>query len=105
MPLSRLDLLLQHLEEEPDDPFNIYAVALEYMKTDVQKAVKFLLLLLHEHENYLPTYYHLGKLKHQLGHTEAAKRILTLGIERAEKAGELKTLRELKNALMEIEFE
>ena len=78
---------------------------MEYMKTDIDKAVKFLLLLMHEHEDYLPTYYHLGKLKQQLGHAESARRVFTLGIEKAEKAGELKTLRELKNALAEVEYE
>lgn len=103
--MSRLEILLQHLEEDPHDPFNIYAVAMEYMKTDINKAVKFLLLLLHEHEDYLPTYYHLGKLKQQLGHTEAAKRVFAKGIEKAEKAGEFKTLRELQNALAEVEYE
>ena len=105
MPLSRLEQLLQHLEEDPGDPFNIYAVAMEYRKTDVQKATKFLLLLLHEHEDYLPTYYHLGKLKQEQGNVSAAKRVFSLGIEKAEKFGELKTLRELKSALMELEME
>ncbi len=103
--MSRLEILLKHLQEDPNDPFNIYAVAMEYTKTDIDKAVKFLLLLMHEHEDYLPTYYHLGKLKHQLGNTEAAKRVFTKGIEKAEKAGEYKTLRELKNALAEVEFD
>jgi tetratricopeptide (TPR) repeat protein len=102
---SRLQQLLSFLEEEPNEPFNIYAVAMEYLKTDIQKAEKFLSLLLHEHADYIPTYYQLGKVKLELGNIVAAKRIFSLGIKKAEIAGDAKTLKELRNALLEIEFD
>jgi hypothetical protein len=59
---TRLDTLLQFYKEEPDDPFNIYALAMEYQKTDVKKALDHFALLLQNHDSYLPTYYQAAKL-------------------------------------------
>ena len=39
--MDRLGQLKQFVAEEPDDPFNAYALALEYLKTDPKESVHF----------------------------------------------------------------
>ena len=102
--MSRLHQLLKFLEEEPNDPFNIYALALEYQKIDQEKALAFFQLLTEEHADYVATYYHLGKLHEELGNKEEAIRILETGIEKARTCQDYKALRELQSALGEIQY-
>jgi tetratricopeptide (TPR) repeat protein len=102
--MSRLHQLLKFLEEEPNDPFNIYALALEYQKIDAEKALTFFELLTKEHADYVATYYHLGKLHEELGNKEQAVQIFETGINKARSANDLKALKELQNALGEIQY-
>jgi tetratricopeptide (TPR) repeat protein len=102
--MSRLHQLLKFLEEEPNDPFNIYALALEYQKIDPEKALTFFQLLMEEHADYVATYYHFGKLHEELGNKEEAIKILETGIEKARLCQDYKALRELQNALGEIQY-
>jgi tetratricopeptide (TPR) repeat protein len=102
--MSRLHQLLKFLEEEPNDPFNIYALALEYQKIDQVKALAFFQVLTEEHADYVATYYHLGKLHEELGNKEEAIRIFELGIEKARSCRDNKALRELQSALGEIQY-
>jgi tetratricopeptide (TPR) repeat protein len=102
---TRLEQLQKFLEDEPTDPFNIYALALEYQKLDSSKALNLFKQLVTEHESYLPTYYHLGKLHEELGERQQALEILTKGIIQARNQKDLKALRELQAAYNEIEFE
>jgi tetratricopeptide (TPR) repeat protein len=102
--MSRLHQLLKFLEEEPNDPFNIYALALEYQKIDHEKALAFFQLLTVEHADYVATYYHLGKLHEELGNKEEAIRIFETGIEKARTCQDYKALRELQSALGEIQY-
>ena len=36
---SRIEQLKQFAKEDPNDPFNKYALALEYQKTDARKGI------------------------------------------------------------------
>jgi lipoprotein NlpI len=38
--MTRLEQLHQFLQEDPADPFNLYALAIEYQKTDIPHALK-----------------------------------------------------------------
>lgn len=105
MPETRLHQLLKFLEEDPRDPFNLYAVALEYIKTDPQKAVPFFELLMDRHAEYVPSYYHYATLLVDLGQSERAKKILQVGIGIASKSGDLKAVKEMQNILSELEFD
>ena len=102
--MTRLEQLQQFLKEDPADPFNLYALALEYQRTDVPQALKLFDQLLLEHEDYLPTYYSSAKLFAEAGDTEKAIRLYEAGIERARTRGEMKTMRELRSALDELQF-
>lgn len=101
--MSRLDQLLAFLHEAPDDPFNIYAVALEYVKTDPEKALTFFEHLSEKHPDYIPTYYAYGKFLADSGQVQKATEMFGTGIRKAEEKGEAKTARELRNALSELE--
>ena len=100
--MDRLALLHQFLEEEPGDPFNRYALALEYEKHDVQKARALYAELLKDHANYLPTYYHAGKLLASVGATIEATEVFARGMALARSTNETKALRELQNAYNEM---
>ncbi len=100
--MNRLEQLQQFVDDDPNDPFNLYALALELMKSDVSKAEALFNKLLSEHETYLPAYYQAGDLFESLGKHARAIEILQKGITLARSAGEMKTLRELQTMLDEF---
>lgn len=105
MNTSRLEQLQQFLKEDPKDPFNLYALALEYFRlAEVDEARRYFELLLKEHASYLPTYYHAAKLYETLDMANEALRVLEAGIELARAQHQDKTLRELKSYYDELEF-
>ena len=73
MQNQRLAQLLEWLENEPNDPFLIYAVATEYKKNNPQKTLEYFEKLLREHEEYTGTYYHAAALYVALGKREEAR--------------------------------
>lgn len=103
--MTRLEQLHQFLNEDPQDPFNIYALAVEYQKHDSSQALRYFEQLTREHENYLPVYYMLGKFYANQGNTESAIAVFEKGIEKAREQKDVKTQRELRSALDELMFE
>jgi Tfp pilus assembly protein PilF len=103
--MNRLEQLLQFYKEDPQDPFNIYALALEYLKTDQRQALHFFDILLVQHPAYLPVYYSLGKYYQEQDEREKAKQLFEKGISLAASKNEHKTLRELQNALNELLYD
>lgn len=101
MNQSRLEQLFVFLQEDPRDPFNWYAIATEYLKTDPQKALTYYEQLLREHENYVPTYYHAAKLYAQLGNSHQAEKTFKKGISLSQQQGNRNAQRELQNAYNE----
>jgi hypothetical protein len=98
MSSSKIEQLLEFLKEDPKDSFTLYALALEYEKTDGNKAKEYYDLLLNEHSDYLATYYHAAKWYEKLD-KEASKNIYRKGMELAQKQGKVKPYNELQNAL------
>jgi lipoprotein NlpI len=105
MSLSRLDQLLEFYKQDPDDPFNVYALAIEYIKRDAAEAQRYFDLLLAQHASYLPTYYHAAKFYQEAGDTAKATTIYEKGIALARTTGAHKALRELQSAYNEMTFE
>lgn len=103
--LHRIQQLLAFLEEEPDNPFNLYALALEYQHTDPKQADNFFNQLLTVHKNYLPTYYHAAAFYAEEGNIQKAKETYEKGIELATKVQDEHALKELKNAYLNFQFE
>ena len=105
MSLSRLDLLEQYYKEDPNDPFNVYALALEYQKTDPLRSRDLFEKLLTEHTGYLPTYYHAARLFADINEGAKAKSVYEKGIALAKQKLDNKALRELQSAYNEFLFE
>ena len=99
---SRLNQLLEFYKEEPNDPFNIYALATEYKPIDPEKALTYFELLIENHPDYVATYYHLAHLYLELEKEEEAKITFENGIEKATINNENLMLRELKSAYDEF---
>jgi tetratricopeptide (TPR) repeat protein len=99
---SRIQELEGFVKEDPHDPFNLYSLALEYLKTDVRKSVDIFNQLLNEHAEYVPTYYHLGKLYIDISEHEKALEVFDAGILVATRQQNNKALRELQSARAEL---
>jgi tetratricopeptide (TPR) repeat protein len=95
---NRLEILRHYVAEEPQDPFNHYALATELLKFDKTESREIFEYLLQNHTDYLATYYHLGALYLELSNFELAEKTYVEGIELARKIGNEKTLKELKGA-------
>lgn len=105
MPTERIKQLLQFYEEDPGDPFNLYALALEYLPYDAGRSRELLEKLLAVHAGYLPTYYHAAKFFQQHGESERAATIFEDGMALAKKLNDQKAFRELRSAYDEMMFE
>jgi tetratricopeptide (TPR) repeat protein len=95
---ERIQQLIRFVQEEPGDPFNIYALAVEYMTEQPTQARPYFDDLLTNHPDYLPTYYHAAALYANQGEHEKAHALYDKGIELARKLGKQKTLLELQRA-------
>ena len=105
MSATRLSQLLEFYRDDPDDPFNVYALAIEYQKSDAVKAKEFFDILITHHEHYIPTYYHAAKLYQDLGEKDYAIGLYEKGIAEAKEKNDLKALRELQSAYQELLFD
>lgn len=105
MQAERIRQLENFLKEDPNDPFNLYALATEYLKQDAAKAMAFYEKLLQEHPHYVPTYYHAAALYGQLAQADKADATYRKGIATAKKAGDAHALRELQSAYSNWQFE
>lgn len=105
MKNTRLQQMLQFLKDDPNDPFNLYAVANEYRKDDPEKSLQLMNKLLIDFPDYLPTYYHAAALDIQLNQGSQAESILQKGIALAKIQGDNLALRELQNAANELLFD
>lgn len=92
---SLLANLLAFYEEDPADPFNAYALAIEYSKSDLQEARRFFDILLEKHPDYLPTYYHAGAFFAAMEKIEKAEEIYRKGVELAQIQNNARAHREL----------
>ncbi len=100
---SRIELLEKFIKEDPADPFNYYALALEYQQTNPSKAKQLFDDLLESHSGYLPVYYTAGIFYAELADESRAHEILNKGVELARSISDHKALRELQSAIQNLE--
>jgi predicted Zn-dependent protease len=103
--MDRLSQLQQFAAEDPDDPFNQYALALELMKSNPVNAILIFEDLTKIHPDYLPTYYPYAQLLIEQKKTERAENVFKTGIEIAGRLKELKTLKEIRGAYQDWLYE
>ncbi|MNE26000.1 Tetratricopeptide repeat protein [compost metagenome] len=100
MQNTRLEQLKQYLLNEPDDSFLKYAIATEYIKLEqLDEALNYFTELVTTDENYVGTYYHLGKLYEKLNKKDDAESTYKKGLMIARKAGNMHAASELQQAL------
>ncbi|WP_162628105.1 tetratricopeptide repeat protein [Arcticibacterium luteifluviistationis] len=100
-----MKLLLEFLEEEPSDPFNRYAVAMEVLKVDAQQSIEHLEILMNEFSDYLPTYYQLAQLYFDKDELEKAAAVYEVGIALAKAQKNQKIEKELEGAYQMLKDE
>lgn len=105
MNAQRLELLKKYVEEDPHDPFNWYALALEYAAVNTNQALEILDTLLRDHPLYVPSYYQAGKLMEAHGNPARAMEIFEKGIQVAQQQRDTKAAQELRRALDELRDE
>lgn len=102
--MDRIEQLKSLIETDNNDPFLYYCLALEYAKNKSIEAQKYYDFLLSTFPEYLPTYYHAAEFYQNIDSNKAIE-IYNKGIVVAQKESNLKTLAELKNALLNFEIE
>jgi hypothetical protein len=95
--MTRLEQLWQFYLDERNDPFTLYAYALELAKTDKVKATDYLKQLIADHPEYLPAYYQAAVFC--LDIRQEARWIIERGIEKAKAQQNRKTQNELQSLL------
>lgn len=103
--MDRLKYLLQLHQEQPNDPFLVYGIALEYKKTASNETAAYFDLLLTSFPDYLATYYQAAEYFAEKGSYEKALEIYDKGINLATSLNEMKTLAELKNSKQNLEID
>jgi tetratricopeptide (TPR) repeat protein len=103
--LDRIQLLKNYILEEPQNPFNYYALGLEIKEKDPFEAGKMFDYVLENFPNYLPVYFTSAHFFFEQDKLEKAKQIFEKGIALALTIKEEKALKELKNAYQNFLFE
>lgn len=104
--MNRIAFLTAFIEKDPTDLFSRHALALELIKQgndDEARLVMEGILLIDE--QYVGTYYHLGKLLERTGALSMARDVYVKGSVVAARLGEHNSLRELKAALQQVNDE
>lgn len=96
--MDRIAQLEEFLRDDPEDAFTLYALALEYLKSDAKKSYEIFEGLLNKRPDYLPTYYPFAHLLIELQQADKAKAIFQQGIDAALRANDRKTHKELTSA-------
>ena len=101
--MDRIERLKEFLNTNPNDSFVQHALALEYIKIgDDQSARQLFESVLKRDENYVGSYYHLGKLMERTGDTTGAIEIYQKGMIKAKEASEQQAYNELQAAYEDL---
>jgi len=98
--VNRIEILTGFLQQDPNDSFSRYALALEYIKAgrpdDARREFE---TVLANDPAYVATYYQLGQFYRTVGLKHDAEKTYRAGIIVASKAGDAHTQSELEGAL------
>jgi tetratricopeptide (TPR) repeat protein len=103
--LPRIEHLLQFVQEDPEDPFNYYALALEYQEVDKNQAIRYYEILLRDFPTYLPTYFHAAAFLINTENPDKVRQIYEKGIELSIQQNNLHAKKELENAFFNFQME
>ncbi len=101
---KRLEGLLEFYKKDPNDPFTLYGLALEYMSDQqFDAAEKYFRQLLDSEPDYVPGYLQYAQLKEKQDKINEAKELYIRGIETANKTGDNKSAKEMEDFLSDLE--
>jgi hypothetical protein len=103
--MNRLAQLQKFYDEDPQDPFNLYGLALEISKTDRQQGYILFQQLMAGFPDYVPAYYQSAVLAIELAKSDNVKEILKKGIDWAKSKNDIKAYHELQLLWNEVEGE
>ncbi|HEX9614796.1 MAG TPA: tetratricopeptide repeat protein [Bacteroidota bacterium] len=103
MSQDRIAQLKEFLENDPDDPFTRYALALEYAGLgEIQIAISMLLEVIERNSAYVPAYQQLGYQYQKLDLRAEAQQVFRRGIDVAREQNDTHAQREMQDALDEL---
>jgi tetratricopeptide (TPR) repeat protein len=103
--MDRIAQLKEFMAANPNDSFIQHALALEYIKLDDDATAQQLFEdLLLKNENYIGSYYHLGKLLERNQNTSRAIAVYEKGLRKAKEAGDQHAYNELLTAYEDLVF-
>lgn len=105
MNSDRIELLKQFIKDEPSNPFNKYALAMEYYEEEPNESLALLRALLLDHPDYLPTYFKAAHLMWDNEEWNKAETVFEKGIMLAKQQNDQKALLELKSAYQNFQFD
>jgi Tfp pilus assembly protein PilF len=98
--MNRIEILKGFLNDNANDSFSRYALALEYVKLGQNDdAVREFETVKKNDPAYVATYFQLGQLYQKMGQAHEAEKTFRTGITVAAKAGDDHTKSELEGAL------
>jgi tetratricopeptide (TPR) repeat protein len=104
--MTRLEKLLALYEDDKNDAFVRYGIALEYnAMQEYDAAITWFEGLRKDSPDYVPTYYMLAGVYRAVGKFDEAKAVYNEGLQAARKAGDNHAFAELSAALEELEEE
>ncbi len=100
---DRLNSLLKLLEQDPDDSFLLYGIALEHISTgNYDEAERYLSSIIKNDPDYVPAYMQLAQVYENLNLIDKAKNIYKEGIEIARKNNDSHAADEMEDFLNEL---
>ena len=100
--MNRLDQLQKFYEEDPNDPFNLYGLALEISKSDRHRGYALFEQLIVGFPDYVPAYYQSAILSIELTNPVGAKETLEKGMACAKSKNDIKAFNELQQLWNEV---
>ena len=101
--MDRAEMLKQVLEQNPNDAFARYGLAMEHWRTgEIQTALAEFRKLLELHPDYVAGYQMAGQMLSAAGRSEEARQILESGIASASRAGNKHAQEEMQGLLADL---
>ena len=98
-----MQMLAEFLEQNPNDAFARYGLAMEYSKAgQTDTALAEFNTLLQMHPDYTNGYFMAAQTLEKIGRTAEAKKMLETGIDAAKRTGNKHALSEMSGMLEEI---
>ncbi len=101
--MDRAEMLKQFLEQNPNDAFARYGLAMEYSRAgEIETALAEFKKLLELHPDYTAGYQMAGQMLAASGRYEEARQMLESGLASAQRAGNKHAQEEMQGLLQEL---